>query len=55
MCGHCSESGHGNVPCPSGCGGCHPSADKKCPVFVDEKEIQDLKVKEGLTFSEAWK
>jgi hypothetical protein len=27
---------------------------KKCPVFVD-KEIQNLKVKEGLTFPEAWK
>jgi hypothetical protein len=37
------------------CGSGHLSANKKCLVFVNKKNIQELKVKEGLTFPEARK
>jgi hypothetical protein len=35
------------------CGGFYPSAGRKFPVFVDEKEMQEVKVKEGAAFPEA--
>jgi len=37
------------------CDSNYTSADKKCPVFFIERNIQVLKVKEGLTFLKARK
>lgn len=37
------------------CGGFHLSANKTYLVSVDKKKIQELKVKEGLTFLKTWK
>jgi len=58
VCGHCNESSHNNAPCMNcshcvNCGGNHLSIYKKCLVFIDEKNIQELKVNEGLMLPEA--
>jgi hypothetical protein len=55
-----SESGHGDAPCSNSrqcaiCSGSHSSVNNKCLVFADTKGVQELKVKDGLTFPEAWK
>jgi hypothetical protein len=60
VCGHCGENGHGEEPCSNpphcvNCSGAHASADRRCPVFLDEKAIQELRVKDGLSFLNARK
>jgi hypothetical protein len=55
----CGDKSHGETPCPSSarCVNCseHPSSNKKCPKYLEEKAIQELKVKEGLSFPDARK
>jgi hypothetical protein len=53
VCGHCGENGYGEEPCPNpphcvNCSRAHASADRRCPVFLDERAIQELRVKDGL-------
>jgi hypothetical protein len=50
----CGESGHGEPtpPCVNG-SGAHASSDGKSPVFVDEKAVQELRVKDSLSFLDA--
>jgi hypothetical protein len=60
VCGNCGEAGNGDSPCtnPSRCVNCqgnHHSNSKKFPIFLKEKDIQELRVKEGLSFPEARK
>jgi hypothetical protein len=47
--------GHGEKPCPIpphcvNCSRAHASADKESPVFRQEKAIQELRDKDGLSF-----
>src|SRR5207253_235359 len=37
------------------CKGDHPSSDKVCSTWVEEKKVQEIKVKEGLPYAEARK
>jgi hypothetical protein len=60
VCAHCCENGHGDEPCPnpSHCvnsSRAHASGDRKCPIYQDEKCIQELRAKEGLSFLDARK
>jgi hypothetical protein len=60
VCGHCGENGHGEEPCPNpphyvNCSGAHTSANRRCPVFLDEKAIQELRVEDDLSFLDAQK
>jgi hypothetical protein len=60
VCGHCGENGHGEEPYPDpphcvNCSGAHASTDRRCPVFLDEKAIQELCVKDSLSFLDAQK
>jgi len=57
VCGHCIESGHSGTPYPNGpyhanCGNSQLSANTQCSIFVCEKSVQELKVKEGHTFTD---
>jgi hypothetical protein len=52
--GICNESGHGESPCfsPLHCwnySGAHASGDMNCPMYRNEKAIQELGVMEGLS------
>jgi hypothetical protein len=56
----CGEGRHGEEPCPNpshcvNCSGAQASADRKCPDFLQEKAIQELGVKDGLSFLDARK
>jgi hypothetical protein len=60
VCGHCGENGHSEDPCPNpphceNCSGAHASADRRCPAFLDERAIQELRAKGGLSFLDARK
>ena len=61
-CANCGEWGHNNSSCqnPPRCCNCegaqgHAASDKKCPVYLQEKEILALVAKEKLSYSEARK
>ncbi|CAL1267232.1 unnamed protein product [Larinioides sclopetarius] len=59
-CGRCSEIGHNSKTCTSTpkCSNCkedHPSYSRKCPLWVQEKEIQAIKVSQNISFAEARK
>ncbi|GBM58373.1 hypothetical protein AVEN_230548-1 [Araneus ventricosus] len=59
-CGRCSEIGHNSKSCTSTpkCSNCkaeHPSYSRKCPRWVEEKEIQTIKVTQNISFAEARK
>jgi hypothetical protein len=60
ICSKCGDKSHGESPSPDfahcvTCTGDHPSSNNKCSMYLKEKEIQELKVKEGMTISEAQK
>jgi hypothetical protein len=60
VCAHCGESGHGDEPYPYLphcviCLGAHTSSDRTCPIYLDEKAIQELWAKEGLSCLDAQK
>jgi hypothetical protein len=60
VCGVCGEPGLGEslCPCPPhcvNCSGAHVFGDRRHPVFLDEKAIQELQVKDSLSFLDAWK
>ncbi|GBN34718.1 hypothetical protein AVEN_209365-1 [Araneus ventricosus] len=59
-CGRCSEIGHNSKSCTSTpkCSNCkaeHPSYSRKFPRWVEEKEIQTIKVTQNISFAEARK
>ncbi|GBM53599.1 hypothetical protein AVEN_105488-1 [Araneus ventricosus] len=59
-CGRCSEIGHNSKSCTSTpkCSNCkaeHPSYSRKCPRWVEEREIQAIKVTQNISFAEARK
>ena len=59
-CANCGEWRHNNSSCqnpPSccNCEGAHAASDKKCPVYLQEKELIALVTKEKVTYSEARK
>ncbi|GBO44096.1 hypothetical protein AVEN_188025-1 [Araneus ventricosus] len=59
-CGRCSEMEHNSKSCTSTpkCSNCkaeHPSYSRKCPRWVEEKEIQTIKVTQNISFAEARK
>ncbi|GBM97899.1 hypothetical protein AVEN_228334-1 [Araneus ventricosus] len=59
-CGRCSEIGHNSKYCTSTpkCSNCkaeQPSYSRKCPRWVEEKEIQTIKVTQNISFAEARK
>ncbi|XP_055940906.1 uncharacterized protein LOC129971304 [Argiope bruennichi] len=59
-CGRCSEIGHDSKSCTSApkCSNCkedHPSYSRKCPRWIEEKEIQTIKVTQNIPFAEARK
>lgn len=56
----CGNPPHEGSPCNSPascihCNGPHSARYKKCPVFIQEMEIQELKIKEKLSYIEAKK
>jgi hypothetical protein len=58
--GDCGERGHGEAPCPGpphcvNCCGAHASGDTNCPVYRDERAIQELLIKGDLSFLDARK
>ena len=61
-CGRCgtNEQDHSTRECRGkpycvNCKGEHPAFSKKCPKFLEEKEIQSLRVKRKISFTEARK
>jgi hypothetical protein len=57
VCGVCGENGNGEAPCSNpphcvNCTGSHGSSDKSCPIYPTEKCIQELRVREGVSFHE---
>ena len=62
LCGRCGtrEQDHSTRECRGkpqcvNCKGEHPAFSKKCPKFLEEKEIQSLRVKRKISFIEARK
>lgn len=60
VCAKCGESDHGDSPCAHAdhcvnCDGDHASNSKVCPRYTEEKDIQELRVEQNLTFFEARK
>ncbi|GBL85220.1 hypothetical protein AVEN_222703-1 [Araneus ventricosus] len=59
-CARCAEIGHASNSCEAAplCANCkedHASYARSCPRWKDEKEIQDVKVKQNVSFREARK
>ena len=59
-CGICSQKGHPTEGCKkaphcTNCAGDHPAFSKKCPRFIEEKEIQTICIKQKISFPEARK
>jgi hypothetical protein len=55
VCGDCDEIGHEEGPCPGPlncvcCSGAHASGDRDCPVYRDERDRQELRIRECLFF-----
>lgn len=49
VCGFCAQETHGDKPCehPAKCVNCngnHPSFSKNCPIYLEEKEINAIRV-----------
>lgn len=60
VCCVCSEKGHddrscSNQPKCANCEGNHTSFSKDCPLFQQEKRVQELKIKQKLSYYEAKK
>ncbi|GBL90252.1 hypothetical protein AVEN_105262-1, partial [Araneus ventricosus] len=60
ICSRCASGGHSYSSCQSkpNCANCHQaheSASKSCPQWIEEKKIQEVRVKKKLTYSEARK
>jgi hypothetical protein len=60
VCGDYDETGHEEAPWPrplksASCSGAHASGDRNCPVYRDERAIQELRVMEGLSFQDVRK
>ena len=61
VCGKCAKLGHSLKDCkekkPScaNCQGSHPAFSKKCPNFIEEREIQSVRTLRKISFSEARK
>ncbi|GBM91605.1 hypothetical protein AVEN_158576-1 [Araneus ventricosus] len=60
ICSRCASEGHSYSFCQSKpkCANCHQaheSASKSCPKWIQEKKIQEVRVKKKLTYSEARK
>ncbi|GBO43013.1 hypothetical protein AVEN_37559-1 [Araneus ventricosus] len=60
ICSRCAFEGHSYSSCQSkpNCANCHQaheSASKSCPKWIEEKKIQEVRVKKKLTYSEARK
>ena len=62
LCGRCGskEQNHSTRECRGkpqwvNCKGEHPAFSKKCPKFLEEKEIQSIRVKRKISFTEARK
>ena len=57
ICRNCSQATHGEscsqTPKCVNCGEGHPSSSKKCPVWIQENEIQKVKTVNKCSFSEA--
>ena len=56
ICFNCGQAAHGECnrsPYCVNCGGNHPTIYKKCERFIIEKEIQSLRTRERISFSEA--
>ena len=59
-CSVCAEEGHDDRSCRksakcTNCEGDHPSSSKECPVWQQEKKIQEIKVKNKIPYFEAKK
>jgi len=60
VCSVCAEEGHDDRSCGKNpkcvnCEGDHPAFSKNCPLWRQEKEIQELKVKNKVSYFEAKK
>ena len=61
VCGKCAKQGHTFKDCkekkPScaNCKGDHPSFSRKCPLYLEEKEVQSLKSERKISIPEARK
>ncbi|XP_055691214.1 uncharacterized protein LOC129794488 [Lutzomyia longipalpis] len=49
LCGFCAQDYHGNEQCTSpakcvNCNGSHPSFSKTCPIYLEEREINAIRV-----------
>lgn len=59
-CPKCGKDTHGEENCTSGphctnCGGDHPAYSRSCPSWKIEKEIQSVRVIQGISYAEARK
>ena len=57
-CGNCGDDDHGDCDRPSHCVNCdgdHAAYDRDCPQWKMEKEIQTIKAKNNISYSEAKK
>ncbi|KAJ4425650.1 hypothetical protein ANN_27846 [Periplaneta americana] len=55
ICSQCGIGNHGDSPCPNAvhcvnCDGDHSSNSKDCPKYITEKAIQELRIKDSITF-----
>ena len=60
VCSVCAEEGHDNRSCENqkkciNCDGDHPAFSKECPLWKQERAIQEVKVKRKLSYFEAKK
>lgn len=60
VCVNCGQEGHNKETCQNepkcvNCTGPHSAMDKNCPSWKTEKEIQTVKIKQNVSFSEARK
>ena len=61
VCGKCGKSDtHGDTPCDEkascpNCGDPHPAWSRECPVWIRERRVMEVKVTDGVSYSEARK
>lgn len=63
ICSTCASPDHTSnreTPCTksaqcANCNGNHPSYSKKCPIYVQEKQVQEIRVKNNVSYPEARK
>jgi len=58
VCARCSEAGHTADGCQkeltcAGCGGPHMASSRECSKWKSERQVQELRVKEGISAAEA--